>query len=75
MTPRYEIRIRGRVSDSLLASFAGLDAEFEPAETVLHGLHMDQAALHGILIKVRDLGLPLLAVTTFELGFAQDEPS
>ena len=56
----YEIRIRGRVSDTTLASFDGLDAEIEPAETVLRGTVADQAALHGILERVRELGLELL---------------
>ena len=40
-------------------------------ESVLHGLLANQAALHGVLIKIRDLGLPLLAVTTV----ATDETS
>ena len=64
----YEIRIKGRVSDSVLASFAGLDADFEPAETVLHGLHMDQAALHGVLERVRTLGLELIEVRQLKSG-------
>ena len=58
----YEIRIRGRVSDMTLASFDGLDSEIEPAETVLRGTVADQAALHGILERVRELGLELLEV-------------
>jgi hypothetical protein len=61
-TGNYEIRIRGRVGDTLLASFEGLDAEIEPAETVLRGNHLDQAALHGVLDRVRSLGLELLEV-------------
>jgi hypothetical protein len=60
--PTYEIRIRGRVSDTTLASFAGLSSEIEPAETVLWGTVVDQAALHGILDRVRELGLELLEV-------------
>lgn len=60
--PTYEIRIRGRVSDATLASFAGLSSEIEPAETVLWGTVVDQAALHGILDRVRELGLELLEV-------------
>jgi hypothetical protein len=64
----YEIRIRGRVSDSVLASFNGLDADFEPAETVLHGSHLDQAALHGVLELVRQLGLELVEVRQIKAG-------
>ena len=58
----YEIRIRGRVGDPLLASFDGLDAEIEPAETVLRGTGLDQAALHGVIERIRDLGLELVEV-------------
>ena len=64
----YEIRIRGRVSDSLLASFEGLDAEFEPAATVLHGTDLDQAALHGVLERLRLLGLELVEVRQTRSG-------
>ena len=64
----YEIRIKGRVSDSLLASFDGLDAEFEPAETVLHGSQLDQSALHGVLERVRLLGLELVEIRQVKTG-------
>jgi hypothetical protein len=64
----YEIRIKGRVSDSLLATFDGLDAEFEPAETILHGSHLDQAALHGVLERVRMLGLELVEIRQVKAG-------
>jgi hypothetical protein len=58
----YEIRVKGRISESLLATFDGLDAEPGPTETVLHGTHLDQAALHGVLERVRTLGLELVEV-------------
>jgi hypothetical protein len=64
----YEIRVKGRVSDSLLASFADFDAEFEPAETVLRGTHLDQSALHGVLERVRTLGLELVEVRQLKAG-------
>jgi hypothetical protein len=64
----YEIRIKGRVSDSLLASFDGLDANFHPAETVLHANDLDQAALHGVLERVRTLGLELIEVRQVKTG-------
>jgi hypothetical protein len=63
----YQIRIKGRVSDSILANFDGLDADFEPAETVLHG-DLDQAALHGVLERVRALGLELVEVRKVRAG-------
>jgi hypothetical protein len=61
VTPtKYEIRIRGKVGDPLLASFEGLDASIRPAETVLRGEVADQAALHGLLDRIQTLGLDLI---------------
>jgi hypothetical protein len=53
---RYEFRIRGRLGDTLLATFQEFDAEVEPVETILRGTVADQAALHGILEQIQDLG-------------------
>ena len=64
----YEIRLKGRISDSLLASFDGLDADFEPAETVLRASKLDQAALHGVLERVRALGLELIEIRQVRPG-------
>ncbi len=64
----YEIRIRGRVGEAILASFDDFDAEIEPAETVLRADHLDQAALHGVLERVRALGLELLEVRQVKSG-------
>lgn len=58
----YEIRVKGRLSDSLLAAFEGLSASVEPVETVLHGPVQDQAALHGLLDRIQSLGLELLEI-------------
>jgi hypothetical protein len=58
----YEIRIKGRVSRALLASFEGMESELEPVETVLHGKVRDQAELHGVIGRVRALGLELVEV-------------
>jgi hypothetical protein len=59
---RYEIRIKGRVSEETAFAFEGLDVEVHPVETVLHGDIADQAALHGVLDRVADLGLELIEV-------------
>jgi hypothetical protein len=61
-TGTFEIRIKGRIGDTLLASFGDLEAEVEPAETVLRAERLDQAALHGVLERVRTLGLELVEV-------------
>jgi hypothetical protein len=58
----YEIRVRGRLSDSLVAAFEGMNATVEPVETVLHGPVQDQAALYGLLDRIQALGLELLEV-------------
>jgi len=59
---RYEIRITGALSDSLLGAFPDLDAERCGRETVLVGELPDQAALHGVIVQIEALGLELLEV-------------
>jgi len=63
----YEIRIKGHLDDKWVDWFDGLSITREDnGETLLRGLVVDQAALHGLLRKVRDLGLPLIAVNLVE---------
>jgi hypothetical protein len=62
VTARYEIHIKGRFGQELTEVFEGMSAEVQPVETVLHGELVDQAALHGLLDKVRALGLELIEV-------------
>jgi hypothetical protein len=64
----YEIKIRGCLDSSWSAWFDGLmlTADCERNETLISGEVPDQAALHGILIKVRNLGLPLIGMTREE---------
>jgi hypothetical protein len=69
---RYEIRIQGLLEDHWSAWFDGLTVAAEGGETTLSGLIRDQAALHGVLAKVRDLGLPLIAVNRM-VGCAQSK--
>jgi hypothetical protein len=57
---QYEIRIKGEVGDPVLASLEGMDSRVRPAETVLRGEIGDQAALHGLLARIRALGLELI---------------
>ena len=59
----YEIRVAGHLSKNWAARFEGMSMLHEPnGETVLSG-KLDQAALHGILAKIRDLGLNLISAT------------
>ncbi len=60
--PRYEIRVRGRVSEAALAAFEGMDADVATTETVLHGPVEDQTGLHGLLDRIQSLGLELVEV-------------
>ncbi len=60
--PRYEIRVRGRVSEAALATFEGMDADVASTETVLHGPVTDQTGLHGLLDRIQSLGLELVEV-------------
>ena len=62
----YEIRVAGHLSDNWAARFEGLSMRHEPeGETVLSG-KLDQAAMHGVLMKIRDLGLNLISVNRVE---------
>ena len=62
---RYEIRIKGHLDDKWADWFEGLTITREDnGETLLTGPVVDQAALHGLLRKVRDVGMPLLSVTS-----------
>jgi len=64
----YEIRIQGRLDERWSTWFDELNLSHEDGTTVLRGPVTDQAALHGLLHKLRDLGLPLLSVTRTEPG-------
>ena len=60
---RYQIRVQGHLDRGWSEWFAGLTITHEAGgDTTLEGELVDQAALHGVLVKVRDLGLRLLAV-------------
>jgi hypothetical protein len=61
-TARYEIRIRGRVGDELASYVHDMSEEVLPVETVLRGEIVDQAALHGMLDRLEQLGLELVEV-------------
>ena len=59
----YEIRVQGHLDPHWSAWFDGLAITYDSHDTtVLRGPLVDEAALHGVLNKVRDLALPLLAV-------------
>jgi hypothetical protein len=64
---RYEIRLQGHLHSRWVAWFDGMTlTKSSDGTTVIHGLVADQAALHGLLQKVRDMGLPLVSVTQID---------
>ncbi len=67
-TATYEIRVRGHLGPGWSDWFAGLRVTLEDdGDTLLAG-PLDQAALHGVLRRVRDLGVPLISVTRIGSG-------
>jgi hypothetical protein len=67
----YEIRIKGHLDDRWSDWFGSLTITLEDnGDTLLTGPVVDQAALHGLLKKVRDLGMPLVSVSPVERGLS-----
>jgi hypothetical protein len=62
LNSRYEIRVKGILDERWTAWFGNLQVTSDGEETVISGPLADQAALHGLLTKVRDLGLFLISV-------------
>ncbi len=77
----YEIRLQGRLDDRWSAWFDGMTLTTRPQTpdvgvvTVLRGHVVDQAALHGLLARLRDIGLPLISVTRVEADPCQEPPT
>jgi len=64
MPEYYEINVSGQLDPSWSDWFAGLELKYlEGDETLLSGQLSDQAALHGLLERIRDLNLKLISVT------------
>jgi hypothetical protein len=68
-TMNYEIRVQGYLGKNAAIWFEGFEAEHAAnGETILRGTIIDQAALHGVLARIRDLGLILTLVQVMEKG-------
>ena len=64
---RYEFRVDGTLDGRWAEWFGGLQVSGEGAQTVIAGLVADQPALHGVLARIRDLGLCLISVRRIDL--------
>jgi hypothetical protein len=65
--PLYEIRLKGHLGREWTDWFGGMDVALtEAGDTLLTGAVADQAALHGLLRKVRDIGMPLVSVNEID---------
>ncbi|WP_129670062.1 hypothetical protein [Phytoactinopolyspora endophytica] len=73
---RYEIRVENGLDRYWSAWFDGLHVGSEPGGlTVISGVVADQAALHGLLAKIRDLGLVLISVRCLDRPANHDQPN
>ena len=72
----YRIRVAGRLGARWAAWFDGLClSDAGDGSTVISGPIVDQAALHGLLQKLRDLGIPLLSLTRFPRSAPDQQPT
>lgn len=69
----HEQRVQGHLDQYRAAWFDGLTLTHQDdGTTILHGLVRDQAGLHGLLAKIRDLGTPLISVTPLGTAASDD---
>ena len=67
---QYEIRVEGVLGERWVGWFEGLQVSSQAGETIISGPVTDQPALHGVLVKVRDLGMCLISVRRLDPGEA-----
>ena len=71
---RYRIVLRGRLSEHFESAFDGMTLEHEPTRTVLVGDVRDQAQLYGLLGRLQEFGIELLAVESADISDGSSEP-
>jgi hypothetical protein len=71
----YQIRVAGQLDCHWVAWFGGLAVTPVGGDTLITGPVVDQSALHGLLKKVRDLGMPLVSVVRLDLGPGAADPA
>ena len=72
---RYQIRVRGRLGETIRSAFPALRARVDGGNTVLTGVLADQAALYGVLAEAEALGLELIEVRRLPPGEPRKPPS
>ena len=73
---RYEIRVQGRLDPRWSAWFDGLEVTSDgDGTTTIHGPVVDQAALHGVLRTLRDVGLPVVSVVQVDTDPGHPTPA
>jgi hypothetical protein len=72
---RYQIRVRGRLGETIRSAFPALRARVDGGDTVLTGVLADQAALYGVLAEAEALGLELIEVRRLPPGESREPPS
>jgi hypothetical protein len=70
---RYQIKVKGSLGDSWSEWFDGMTVKSDGTFTMITGHPMDQSALHGLLVRVRDIGLPLISVNRIEPGSTREK--
>jgi len=71
----YQIRVKGQLERRWESWFDGLQLSIDHDTTMLEGSLADQAALYGVLLKIRDLGIPMLSVKLLPLAEPISTPS
>jgi hypothetical protein len=72
---RYQIRVRGRLGETIRSAFPALRARMDGGDTVLTGVLADQAALYGVLAEAEALGLELIEVRRLPPDEPRESPS
>jgi hypothetical protein len=70
---QYEIRVKGELDTRWQSWFEGMTITVADDETIIRGTVADQAALHSLLTRIRDLGLPLIAVNQIEIDASPEK--
>lgn len=74
MSGRFEIRVRGRLSERVRAAFPGMDVVEVPAQTVISGWSRDEDEVHGVLDRIQSLGLQVVSLEQ-TAGERAEEPA